>query len=399
MNRFRQRIWQAPRSVFERDTDRKASFLELFYDLVFVVTIATLTHGLSAHLDLNGILSYIFLFIPVWWAWNNGTFYHDIHGNNDVRDRFFTFLQMFAVAAMAVFIHNGMGETSQAFALAYAAHSAIITFLWWRAHRHEAAMSDIHLYIIWPYFISIVLFVSSVWVDPPWRFVMWGIAMFLSLVGPLKIAKKQNRQIEHQEVAATGITKSLIERFGLFTIIMLGEIIVGVIQGLAEHQPASLDMWALAGLGMLIACGLWWLYFDFTNERPVRSLPWIRMLWTYIHFPITLSIASLGAAMINVVAHPDAPPSLEVRWLLCGSIALALISITILLKTLVTRPEIMTHFRIGSSIMIGSSIVSIGLAIWGTSFSPIPLMSLILALVFIPVFYGIGVWLFFDSED
>ena len=89
MNRFRQRIWQAPRSVFERDTDRKASFLELFYDLVFVVTIATLTHGLSAHLDLNGILSYIFLFIPVWWAWNNGTFYHDIHGNNDVRDRFF----------------------------------------------------------------------------------------------------------------------------------------------------------------------------------------------------------------------------------------------------------------------------------------------------------------------
>ena len=106
---------------------------------------------------------------------------------------------------------------------------------------------------------------------------------------------------------------------------------------------------------MLIACGLWWLYFDFTNERPVKTSP----LESYVMgltftFPSPCQLLHLGAAMINIVAHPNVPPSVEVRWLLCGSIALALISITILLKTLVTRPEIMLHFRIGSSIMIAS---------------------------------------------
>jgi low temperature requirement protein LtrA len=86
------------------------TFLELFYDLVYVVLIAQLAHALSGNVNLNGIGSFTFLFIIVWVAWVNGSTYHDLHGQNDLRTRIFTFLQMFTVAAMAVFVHNALED-------------------------------------------------------------------------------------------------------------------------------------------------------------------------------------------------------------------------------------------------------------------------------------------------
>lgn len=69
--------WQRPklRTDEEEDVERKATWLELFYDLVFVVVIAELAHTLFEHISLAGIGSFIFLFIPVWWTWIGVTFY------------------------------------------------------------------------------------------------------------------------------------------------------------------------------------------------------------------------------------------------------------------------------------------------------------------------------------
>ena len=64
--------------------------------------------NLASHVNLTGLLHFPFLFVMVKWVWLNGTMYHDIHGNNDIRTRLFTFLQMIAVAAMAVFAHDAV---------------------------------------------------------------------------------------------------------------------------------------------------------------------------------------------------------------------------------------------------------------------------------------------------
>ena len=138
--RFR-RWWQPPRPASNRPEERRITFLELFYDLVYVVIIAELSHALAGNISLAGIGSFVFLFIIVWWAWFNGAMYHDLHGNNDIRTRVFTFLQMFTVAAMAVFAHNAMGEGSTGFALAYAAFHLILTWLWWRTGVYDPKSS------------------------------------------------------------------------------------------------------------------------------------------------------------------------------------------------------------------------------------------------------------------
>ena len=86
---FRQ-WWQIPRRVSDRPEERTISFLELFYDLVYVVLIAQIAHSLAGHVDLAGFGQFVFLFVLVWWAWLNGALYHDLHGNNDIRTRVFT---------------------------------------------------------------------------------------------------------------------------------------------------------------------------------------------------------------------------------------------------------------------------------------------------------------------
>ena len=101
LNRIRfRRWWQPPRPASDRPEERRVTFLELFYDLVYVVIIAELSHTLAGNMSLAGIGTFVFLFIIVWWAWFNGAMYHDLHGNNDIRTRVFTFLQMLTVAAM-----------------------------------------------------------------------------------------------------------------------------------------------------------------------------------------------------------------------------------------------------------------------------------------------------------
>ena len=86
--------WQVPRRAGDRPEHRQVTFLELFYDLVYVALIAQLAHALSTHITLDGLGEYVFLFITVWWTWFNGSVYHALHGNNDMRTRVFTFVQM-----------------------------------------------------------------------------------------------------------------------------------------------------------------------------------------------------------------------------------------------------------------------------------------------------------------
>ena len=131
------RLWQLPGRYEDRATDRRVTFLELFFDLVFVVVISQLAHHLATHPSWSGVGWFVFLFYAVWSSWLNGTLYHDLHTTNDVSVRVFTFAQMLAVSVMAVFIGDIPGEGSTGFALAYAANTFVLVILWFRTGLHD----------------------------------------------------------------------------------------------------------------------------------------------------------------------------------------------------------------------------------------------------------------------
>lgn len=391
-NNFRN-WWQPPRRTTDRPKERSVTFLELFYDLVYVVLVAELAHGLATNVTVLGIIGFGFLFVIVWWAWFNGTSYHELHGNNDIRTRIFTFLQMFTVAAMAVFAHNALGEGSVGFALSYAAFQLILTYLWWRTGVHDPEHRPLSTPYVAAFLFNTLLFFASVFFPAPWRFVLWGVALVISLLLPLNTLRqgRKNPDVRAELARTTTVTPSMVERFGLFTIIVLGEVVAGTIRGVAGHHHLSWAVGVTAALGMVIAIGLWWVYFDFISHR--LPLPGITNAgrWIYLHLPMTLGITAVGATVFNLVEHTGEPLSDSVRWLLSGSMTLALVCIAILMRSILVREDLFPYYRRGGMVTLVSAFLILFLGL--TGLKTIPLLVATVMLLLIPVIYGVVVWI------
>ena len=396
MNSVRQsfrRWWQVPRKISEREEERSVTFLELFYDLVYVVLIAELAHALSEHVNPAGVAGFVFMFLVVWLAWINGTLYHDLHGNNDLRTRVFTFMQMFTVAAMAVFAHNALAEGSVGFALSFATYQLVLTYLWWRTGVHDPNHRPLSQPYSLAFLISTLLFVTSVFVPAPWRFYLWGAGLFLSLAVPLLILLRgrNNPDVQAQIDMGFDISPSAVERFGLFTIIVLGEVIVSVVRGVAGHHHLSWVVGVTAVLGMLIAIGLWWIYFDFISQHLPISQRAKTFVWMYMHLPMTAGIVAAGAAVFNVVEHTGEPLTLEVRWLLVGAIAVALVSTAVLMRSIQIPKELYQAYRRGGIVTFISGLVILLLGF--SDLKTILLLALLILLLLAPVLYGVVFWI------
>lgn len=384
--------WQPPRRTSDREEERTVTFLELFYDLVYVVVIAELSHGLAGHIGLQGFLEFAMLFVLVWFAWLNGAVYHDLHGNNDIRTRVFTFLQMFTVAAMAVFAHNAFGAGSVGFAISFAAYQLIITYLWWRTGVHDPLHRPLSTPFVYTYLFSTLLFLGSALVPPPWRFYLWGLAMLISVLMPLIsfVRRPSDPEVLAEHERSMRPSTSLIERFGLFTIIVLGEVIVGVVRGVAGHHHLTWGVGITAALGMLLAIGIWWLYFDFVSRyKPIDGL--LSGAWIYLHLFMTMSIVATGAAVLNVVEHAGEQMPADVGWLLVGAVAATLIFIALIMGTIQLDQRYLPLYRRGAIVTAVSAILSLGLGFLGLG--AILLLTILVLLMLLPVFYGINVWI------
>jgi low temperature requirement protein LtrA len=379
LRRTFRRWWQVPRQISDRVDHRTITFLELFYDLVYVVLIAEVAHVLAVHVDLAGLGSFVFLFLIVWWAWLNGAVYHDLHGNNDIRSRVFTFLQMIFVGAMAVFAHGAMGETYAGFALAYAGFQLLFAYLWWRTGVYDPAHRPLARPYVRGFLVTTLLFVVSVWTPVPWRFYLWGLALAVSLLLPFVnslrggLAPETQAQIEQ----AFTVRASTVERLGLFTIIVLGEVIVGVIRGLQSALHLDWRIGTMGLLGMLVAIGIWWIYFDLISSNKPKPGRASAMAWMYLHLPLTMGIAAAGAAMLNVVEAAGDPLPDTVRWLLVGSVAVVLVTIALLVRTIRSEDE---HRRIHQT----GGIIDL---------AAIPLLIALVATILVPIAAALWVWM------
>lgn len=381
--------WQIPRKAGDPHKDRRVSFLELFYDLVYVVLISQISHTLSENISLAGIGSYIFLFVLVCSAWINGTWYYDLHGRNDLRTRVFTFLQMFTVVFMSVFVHNAIGEGSFGFALSYSAFMLILTYMWWRTGVYDPNHRPIsHPYSL-IFLISATLFIISVFVRTPWRFYIWGFTLLITVLNPLitLVLVKNNPKAQAELLLTYSFSPALVERFGLFTIIVLGEVIVSVVVGVVGLHYINLSVSLTVTLGMLIAIEIWWIYFDFISHHLPITNQRTRFGWLYLQPTMTMGISATGAGILNAIVHSGDSLSFAVRWLLVGSIAVALISIAFLMRIIQILKEHQRAYRIGSSVTLISGIIILLLGF--INLNTVFLLIIIILIMIAPVSCGL----------
>lgn len=298
------------------DDSRHATWLELFFDLVFVVAVAQLAEALSHDLTIEGFLVFGGLFVPVWWAWVGYTFYADRFDTDDVVHRVLMLAAMFAVAALASVVPDAAQGDTAPFALAYVAVRAIVIALNARAWLHlPAARPLLNAYI--PAFgVAALLMLASTAVAAPWRYWIWAVALTLDLGTPLA----SRRRIQLVPIHASHIP----ERVGLFTIIVLGETVLAVVLG-TTAVAWTLESGLVAVLGFALGASFWWLYFDYLDGESllIRSI-WAGQAYLYSHLPLMAGVISLGVGVKHAIGDTsEAGLADSHRWVLCGGLALA----------------------------------------------------------------------------
>jgi low temperature requirement protein LtrA len=184
-------------------------------------------------------------------------------------------------------------------------------------------------------------------------------------------------------------TPSLIERLGLFVIIVLGEVIVGAVEGMANLNPVTAIGLEIGLLGVLVAIGLWWIYFDLVSNHPPTARR--TQLWLYLHLPLVTAMAAVGAGVLNAVEHSTVSLPADVRWLLVGALAVAVGSVAALTRTLEIRRAYPALYRTVVGALAGSVllILAVGLTDWDAKAT---LAAMVLLLGF-PIATGLAVWL------
>jgi low temperature requirement protein LtrA len=311
--------------------ERHATWLELFYDLVFVVTISQLSHYLFHEISLSNFFQFLFLFIPVWWSWIGTTFFATRFYSDDIVHRLLLLLQMGGAGALAVNISGAFSTTFSGFALSYAFMRLILVIEYVRVFRtiksSDFANPLVKRYIIGFSIAAIIWLISAFIPYTEIRFVLWIIGLTIDFATPISTSKLTSKVAPH--------ISHLPERMGLFTLIVLGESIVGIVNGMTE-QVWNVYSVIEASLGLCISFSLWWLYFDSTGRLPIQILREkgrisLYLIWLYTHFPLVVAITAVGVGIRRLLSSEQ--HSLldnSDLWLMCGSVSISLISQSVL---------------------------------------------------------------------
>jgi low temperature requirement protein LtrA len=311
--------------------EHHVTWLENFYDLVVAIIVLQLSRELDHDVSVYGFLSFVVLFIPVIWSWIGVTFYSTRFETDDLTHRLLMLLQIAAAAFMAVSVPDGLGKNSVWFALSYAVIRTILVIEYLRTRRHVPGARQLTTRYSIGFSIAAGIWFASIFVPSPIRFIFWMIGLVVDIGTPLFFARQLSVQFAPH-------AHHLPERFGSFTIIVLGISILGVVDGIADHNWTAYSIIS-AGLGLGIAFSLWWVYFDTVDGSEIRALRenkqiGIYVTWLYIHFPLMIGFTALGVSVEHIVLSNQslALPSSE-KWLLCVSIFVCLLALGVIQMT------------------------------------------------------------------
>ncbi|WP_127506351.1 low temperature requirement protein A [Actinoplanes solisilvae] len=289
--------------MWPRDPDeagRTASSLELFFDLVFVVAVSIasvqLHHQLTEAHVLDGILNYAVVFFGIWWAWMNFTWFATSFDTDDWLYRLLTIVQMGGVLVLASGIQAAFEDQDYVvLILAYVVMRVALVAQWMRASRSSGdtrrstttyAIGIAVVQLLW--LASLLLPAAAFW---PAVIVLIGAELAVPVA-----AERRARTPWHPH--------HLSERFGLFSLILLGESLLASANAIIEalHEGDTLGpLIRVAVLTLVVTAALWWVYFWAPHHTAIDGLG-LSLGYGYGHYFI---FAAAGALSAGIEAEVD----------------------------------------------------------------------------------------------
>lgn len=283
---------------------RVATPLELLFDLVFVIAIATagqqLHHGLAEHHFSQVLPLYMMAFFAIWWAWMNFTWFASAYDNDDFLYRISTFVQIIGSLVFAAGIP--LWFSSHDFSIGiigYVIMRFAMVSQWIRAGLNDPLRRK----TAFRYAKGIVL-VQIGWILYQFLPINFGIIGFVALA----ICEVSVPVWAEKAEITTWHPHHIAERYSLLTIIILGEIIVAAFnafQTAISARDVNVELVVLMVGSLALMFGMWWNYFEGRTDNLLTTQQ-KAFIWGYGHFFIFASLAAVGAglaAAVDVVTH------------------------------------------------------------------------------------------------
>ncbi|MFL6468356.1 MAG: low temperature requirement protein A [Pyrinomonadaceae bacterium] len=368
----RRRVRQRLLTLDSDERERHASWLELFFDLVFVLAVSKVAAVLGRDSDLTAFLEFLVLFILVWWSWVGYTFYADRFESEEAEYRVLTFASMLAVVALSLTIGGAFSLSGDVqFVTCYAAVRLLLVAQYTRTAYYVPVGRSLAVQYIGGFGTAALVLLLSLLFAPPVRYYIWIGVILLELSTPF-INTRLTRIIPFDRT-------HIPERFGLFTIIVLGEAVIATANG-AAGVPWTFATAGTAALGFAMAACIWWINFDFVEDNAIKSDRLLsRFMYIQSHYFIVASIVIIGIGAEHAIKDAiNGRVQLSTSVMLGGGVAAYL--------TAVTAVRIFS----GVCTLINGRLISIAVAIatavFGTMLPPYAVVAILLLAL------AAGVW-------
>jgi len=290
--------WRRPLAGRDPEEPHRASTpLELLFDLSFVVGVATvaaeLAHGVAEDHVAASIGHYLMVFFAIWWAWMNFSWFASAYDTDDVVYRLLTLVQIAGVLVLAAgvsaaFEHNDFTLVT----IGYVIMRIPLVAQWLRVARDDPSRRVVAIrYAIGVAGVQVLWLLRLALPDTAGLIAFFPLAL-LDIAVPIWAERAGPMTRWHPEHIA--------ERYGLFTLIVLGEVILAAttaIQAGLSSEGVSAALLSLAGGGMLLVFGLWWVYFLRPAADGLREAPGNAFVWGYGHYVVFAAVGALGAGL------------------------------------------------------------------------------------------------------
>ncbi len=301
--------------------DQSVTFVELFFDLVFVFS-ATQVVGLL-HDGLSGLVigQAVLVFWLVWWAWTQFTWALNAANTDNAFIESGTLLATAVAFFMAVSLPGAFGGLAVWFALTYVIVRSIgLIMYYWVTSQDPQQRSAVRVFFITSTAGLLAVLIGSL-LGGTWQYLLWGLAIILDVVAAQISGRVEGWRVHPEHFA---------ERHGLFVIIALGETLI-VAAGQFTGEAWTGPIVTVAVLAVALTCGLWWTYFP--RAKPVleealcssddlQRTQIARDSYSLIHFLMVLGIIAYAFVVEEGVAHPNEALPLEGRIALAAGLLL-----------------------------------------------------------------------------
>ena len=296
--------------------------IELFFDLVFVFALTQVTAFLAEDLSWPGLGRGLMLLAALWWAWVCYAWLTDaVPPEAELSARLVLLAAMAAMILASLAVPRAFAEAGLLFGVAYLVVRVLHVVLYALVTRRTPDARRAVLRLAPGFLLSSALLVAAGASEDPLRPALWLLALLMDYGAPL-ISGVAGLRVKPAH---------FVERHGLFIIIALGESIVAIGAAGVSHDPAVL---VAAVLGVAVAAGLWWAYFDVVALAAERRLTTLhghertvhaRDSYTYLHLLMVAGIVLVALGIKKTLAHVDQPLDAIPAIALCGGAALYLI--------------------------------------------------------------------------